>query len=497
MGVVVRQGLKSTLVQFAGVGLGVASMLLLWPRALEVYGLVQTLIAAAMIIAPLATLGASNLAVRYYATFREPDAGRQGLLTLSLLICGAGIALVALAWPLVDEWVVRVYFPEDLARGRRYVIAVPIMIAAIALMRVLAQYTSNFRRIVVPTLLDQFAFKVTLPVLVIAFLLGYVGVRGVVIGTLVHYGATTLAMVAYLYHLGEWRLPRVDGAVRALWREMASYSAYGVTAQLASNLAFRIDQLMVPAFMGFAAGGQYAIALFISEVVAKPFANLRSVAAPLVSEAWSDGDLAEMQTLYRKSSDNLLLICGYLYAGIAVCYPHLVSVVPKGESLYEVFPAFVALGASRVVDSATSINDLIITYSKRYPFNLVAVVLLAGINLALNAWLIPRYGFLGAATATLLSVTLVNVAKVAFVGWVWGLWPFGKTSLEVGAAVALAGALAWVLPSTGWWWADIALKGGLLTAIVAAFVWWRPPSAELRGLMAATLARVGIATAPR
>lgn len=483
MGVVVRQGLKSTVVQFVGVAVGVATVLFLVPYVLEVYGIVQALVAAAMIIAPLATLGSSNLAVRYYAPFREPDAGRRGLLTLSLLVCGVGIGVVALAWPLIDEWVVRVYFPEDAARGRRYLIAVPIMIAAIALMRVLAQYTSNFRRIVVPTLLDQFAFKLTLPLLLLAFLLEWIGVRGVVIGTLAHFTFTTLGMVTYLVYLGELRLPRVDASLTADWREMASFSAYGVTAQLASNLAFRIDQLMVPAYLGFAAGGQYAMALFISEVIAKPFANLRNVTAPMVAEAWADDDRAELRTLYRKSSDNLLLICGYVYAGIAVCYPALVDVAPRGEVLAQAFPAFVILGLSRVVDGATSINDLIITYSRRYGFNLVAVVLLAGVNLGLNLALIPRFGFVGAATATLLSVTLANASKVAFVGLVWGLWPFGKTTFEVAAALLLAGALAWVLPLTGYWPVDIALKGGLLTLLLAAYVWWRPPSEELRGLL--------------
>ena len=490
MGVVVRQGLKSTVVQFVGVAVGVASTLFLWPLALEVLGLVQALVAAAMVIAPLATLGGANLAVRYYAPFREPDAGRRGLLTLSLAVVAAGIALTVLAWPLVDEWVARAYFPEDLAKGRRYLVAVPVMIAAIALMRVLAQYTSNFRRVVVPTILDQFAFKITLPALVLLFLAGAIGTRGVVIGTLLHWGLMTLGMVAYLWHLGELRLPRIDASLITEWREMARYSVYSITAQLASNLAFRIDQVMIPAYLGFAAGGTYSIAMFVSEVIAKPFANLRNVTAPIVAEAWAEEDMAEMQTLYRKSSDNLLLICGYLFAGIAVCYPGLIGVASRGEVLAQAFPAFLVLGLSRVVDAGTSINDLIITYSKRYTFNLVAVVLLAGINLALNVFLIPRYGFVGAALATLTSVTLANLAKVIFVGLVWGLWPFGKTSLEVVVALGVAGALAWVLPLTGYWWLDSGLKGGLLTALLAGYVWWRPPSKELRGLMLGAWARV-------
>lgn len=487
-----RQGLKSTIVQFAGVGIGVFAMLFLWPHALEVYGLVQTILSAAFVVAPVSMLGSYVLAVRYYAPFSDPDAGQRGLLTLLLVITAVGVVLTALTWPLFDELIASVYFNQIDASSRVYVAAIPILIAAVAFGRVLAQYISNFRRIVVPTIIEQFAFKVTLPILVLLYLAGVLGEWGVIVGTLVHFWAVVISLAAYLAWLKEWRLPRVDASLREKWREMASYGGYGIATMAAGQLAFRIDQLMIPAYLGFAAGGQYSLALFTAEVISKPYTNLRNVTAPMVSEAWASNDIVELRTLYRKSSDNLLLICGYVFLGIAVCYPALVDVAPRGEVLAQAFGAFLLLGAARVIDGATSINELIILYSSKYWYNLIGLVIMAGVNVGLNVVLIPRYGFVGAGFSTLLSVGLSNLAKVVFVGLQWGLWPFGKTSVEVALALAVAGAVAYLIPLTGYWPFDIAIKGGILTAILGTYVWVRPPSEELRGLLQKGLTMLGL-----
>ena len=486
-----RQGLKSTIVQFVGVGVGVVSTLFLWPLALEVIGLVQTIISAAVVVAPISMLGSYALAVRYYPLYNEPDAGRRGLLTLMLALTTVGVVLTALAWPLLAPWIESIYFAESGPAARTYVVAIPILIAAVAYARLLTQYTSNFRRIVVPTVIEQLGFKLVLPILVLLYLGGVVSERGVVIGTLVHYWGVVILLGVYLAFLGEWRLPRIDESLRVKWREMTSYGAYGMAATAATQLAFRIDQLMVPAYLGFAAGGQYSIALFIAEVISKPYTNLRSVTAPIISEAWAKDDVAELQVLYRKSSDNLLLICGYVYLGIGVCYPALVDVMTRGEVLAQAFGTFLLLGLARVVDGSTSINELIIMLSRKYWYNLIGLVIMAGVNIGLNVLLIPKYGFLGAGLATLLSITLSNLARVLFVGLQWGLWPFGKTSAEVALALVLAGGIAYAIPLTGYWPFDIVIKGGVLTVLLGGYVWLRPPSEELRGLMKKSVSLMG------
>lgn len=491
VGVVIRQGLKSTALQYVGVAIGIASQLFLYTQVPAEYGLVQVLIAAANVVLPFAMLGTYSLAVRYYPRFREPDAGRQGLLTALLLATAVGLALYLAAAPALDGWLRERYFADTRADYRQYIRYLPALVVCLALIKLLYQYTLNFRRIVVPTFLEQFLLKLTLPALLLAFLLGYIGVEAVVRGVVANYAVALVGMVAYLAYLGQLRLPRPSAAVRAAWRPMAGYAGFGIASMLGTALAFRVDVVMVTAALGFEAGGQYTIVLFIAEVISKPFVNVRAVLASEVSAAWVDDDRATLTDLYRRSSVNLLLVAGYLFGGILVCYASLAQLAVNGEAmLLGGFGAFVLLGLSRVVDSATSINEYVISYSPRYRFNLLALGVLAAANVALNLYLIPRYGLTGAGLATLLSVTAYNAIKVLFAGFAFGIWPFGKTTLVALAGLAACTAAVYALPLAGRWYVDIPLRGGAFTALVAAFAWYAGVSPEAEGVVRKAWARV-------
>lgn len=492
MGIVIRQGLKSTAVQYAGVLIGAVANLFLYTQLEAEYGLVQVLIVIANVILPFAMLGSYSLAVRFYPQFKTPDAGRQGFLTLLLLVSLTGIALYWLVAPLLDDWLMEKYLVNTREDYRQYIKYVPALVVCMALIRLLFQYISNFRLIVVPTILEQLMFKLTLPVILLSFLLGWLSIEQVVLGVVLNYALALIGMFAYLAWLGELKLPLPSREVMREWRPMAGFAGYGIASMLGTLLAFKIDVVMVASFLGFEAAGQYTIVLFIAEVIGKPYTNVRSVLAPEVSSAWANNDLKKLADLYRRSSNNLLIISGYLFGGILVCYPSLGELATKGEVLMGAFTAFIFLGLSRVVDSATSINEYIVSFSNRYRFNLIAIAILAISNIWLNNVLIPIYGIAGAGLATLISLTLYNAAKVLFAGIVFNLWPFGKTTFTIIIALCVGIGAVWLIPQTGWWWLDIPLKGGLLTALLAAYVWWGKPTPDSTVAMQNVLRKLGV-----
>ena len=488
LGVVIRQGLKSTVVQYVGIVVGAVANLFLYTQVQAEYGLVQVLLGVANLIAPFAMLGSYSLAVRFYPRFTEPSAGRQGFLTLLLAVTAVGIGVYLLTAPLLDGWLSGRCLDRASAEYCLNVRYVPALVVCLALLRLLYQYTSNFRRIVVPTLLEQFSLKITLPAALLAYLFGYLSVEAVVLAVVANYAVALVGMFAYLAYLGELHLGLPSPRVLAAWRPMAGFAGYGIASMLGTVLAFRVDVVMVGGNLGLAEAGQYTIALFIAETIAKPYTNVRAALAPEVSAAWAAGDFATLGDLYRRSSSNLLLIAGYLFAGILVCYPALAALAVEGEVIAGGFLAFVFLGLGRVVDSATSINEYVISFSPRYRFNLVAILVLAAVNVALNLYLIPRFGIAGAALATLTSVTVYNAAKVLFAGLAFGLWPFGKTTLSVLAGLSVATLLTLAIPELDRWYLTMIVRGGALTLLVYAYVALAKPSAEAEQL------RVGLLT---
>lgn len=486
----IRQGIKSTIVQYAGVAIGAVANLFLYTTLKEEYGLVQVLIVIANVILPFAMLGSYSLAVKFYPRFKNPDAGRQGFLTLLLLIAGVGIGLYLATWGYLDNWLQEVYLSDTREDYRQYIKYIPAFVILLALIKLLFQYTSNFRLITIPTLLEQFMLKVTLPILLVCFLLGWLTIEQVVIGVVANYALALIGMLIHLAKIGELKLPKPTKNVLAERKNMAGFAGYGIASMLGTQLAFRVDVVMVTSFLGFGAAGQYTIVLFIAEVISKPYSNVRSVLAPEVSASWKENDRNKLRTLYQSSSKNLLMVSAYMFGGILVCFESLTVLASNGDVLAGAFGAFVALGLSRMVDSATSINEYIISFSDRYHFNLVAILVLAVTNIALNNYLIPLYGITGAGIATLISITLYNLAKVLFAGFAFHLWPFGKTTLEIALVFAAIIAGVYYTPNLGIWWLDILWRGGLLTFLIATYAWWRAPSAEVKGIMRTVLSKI-------
>ncbi|MFK8057686.1 MAG: polysaccharide biosynthesis C-terminal domain-containing protein [Saprospiraceae bacterium] len=490
MGVVIRQGIKSTAVQYVGVVVGVVANLFLYTQLDTEYGLIQTMIAAASTLLPFAMLGSYSLAVRYYPEFSNEEKNKRGFLGLLLLVAFGGVLLYLAISPFLQDLLLNHFFEKTPDEYKGYISYLPVLVVAMVFTKVIAQYISNFRRIVIPTLLEQFLFKLTLPSLLLLYLLKVISLESVVIGTLVHFVFVAIAMTYYLFSLGELNVGKPTAAVTDKWKGMASFGSYGIAGMLGRSLAFRIDVLMVAAYLDFAAAGQYAIALFMSEVIAKPYTNLASVVGPQISEAWAKDDKDTIRRLYRRACDNMVLVCGYLFGGIIVCFASIAQIAANPEVLSGAFTAFFFLGLARWIDASTSMNEHVITYSKKYQFNLIAILILAVVGILLNIWLVPAYGVMGAGLATLISLTLYNVAKVLFAGFSFGIWPFGKTTYEISAVMVTFTVIVFFMPTLDIWWLDILWRGGLLTVLVAGYAWFRAPSPEAKKLMKSLVGKV-------
>ena len=99
MGVIQRQGLKHSIVQYTGVLIGALTQLYLVPHVLDAYGLAMGLMASAFFLAPLTSLGTHVLAVRFFPDFKNKENGHNGFLWLLLLIAGVGCLLLTLTFP--------------------------------------------------------------------------------------------------------------------------------------------------------------------------------------------------------------------------------------------------------------------------------------------------------------------------------------------------------------------------------------------------------------
>ncbi|HMR43418.1 MAG TPA: oligosaccharide flippase family protein [Saprospiraceae bacterium] len=481
MGVIQRQGIKHIIVSYLGTVVGALAILFVYPRASEIYGLVQLLISVAGFFSPIVMLGTAFVSVRYFPVFQNDKNGHNGFLGFILLLCFSGFAVYALSFPLYKDWLIRFFFEKQgLESYARYINLVVPLTLLLLLTTLFTLYASNFQRIVVPALFEEFLIKVVLPLLILFYTWQELSVAGVVDGVLITYVVAVGGLLIYIFFLGQLHL-KINWKFlkKPLLKEMAEYGGFGILSGMGIKGAFNLDTIMVAGLVDLKNTGIYAIALFMAEALGKPIRSLRNISQPIIAKALNENDTEEIKKIYQRSSIHLLILGLLLFTGIWVCLDDVFSIMPNSDEMRTGKWVIFFLCMAKLVDLGTSVNNEIISYSQFYKFNLVTLIGLAVLNVLFNLWLIPQYQITGAAIATFLSFLIFNASKLIFIRIKFGILPFTAKTPLIFLAALLAYVAAFWIPDTGSHFLNILIKGSLVVAVFSSLVYVLKISPEL------------------
>jgi len=434
MGVIQRQSIKHTLVNYVGVAIGMLSTFFVYPNAQELYGLYTTVFSSAVIASSVFLLGFNFLAIKFFPQFKNSDNGHNGFLLLLLKGGMAGFILFLLFLPVVKFILLDLLFNNSQERAlfeTHFYFIIPIVFLFI-FNNLFIKYVSNFHRIVIPTILDQLLIKIVLPLIVILYLLKYLDLKLFFILVVINYLVVCLGLIFYIKRLKQLHLGSGQGFVeKTLAKEMRVHAGFGILNSLGTQLAFKIDTLMVAGLVSLSFGGIYAIVNILIGVMSKPAKAIKAIASPIISESWNNNDIKEIEKIYRKSSILLLISGLYIFMGIWLSIDDLFTLMPESETMRQGKYVLFFLGLANLIDLATSINTEIIANSKKFKFNFYTLILLAILNIFFNLLFIKALGMgmVGAAIATLCSLGLFNLMKLIFIHVQFGIQPFNIKTL--------------------------------------------------------------------
>jgi len=470
MGVIQRQSIKYGIVSYLGVAIGALSTIFIYPRDLTAYGLVQFLISTASLFLPLITLGIHWLPIKYLPYVRDAETGHRGflrlLLTVLLLNSIVFSAIFLIFQDEILQLVTKLNPHKDPLFDRYFNYLLPYTII-VSFNALLTQYAVAFERIAVPQAINNLLFKILLPILFVLVLTGYLDYTGFLNGLLVVQMLIMLVLIAYLFRIGQATLGSIDLSVwRSLMSEMSSYSLFAMLSGLGNMLAFRIDTLMIPALINFSSNGAYAIAIFISNVIAIPIASIRKIAGPIISQAWIRKDIEQIRKLYREATLNLFWIGSVMFTSIMASLDQLIVLLPSSQDLGLLYGVTALLGLGRITEMSTAISTEIIFFSRFYRINLLAVFLLGLINVILNYSFIVvfDFGLYGVALATMVSIVFYQVFKTLYIYHKLGFHPFSLKLITISLLCLLLWALARLI-ETKYPVANILLRSILIVGL--------------------------------
>ena len=405
------------------------------------YGRIEILMAA-MAVAVVVLRGGANFGfIRFYFREKEPDYRRRLIRTvfwtqmtystLALVLCIVFASQLA-------GWLSVAYHPGAHLQGS----GASLVIATGVLLWVNVNYTQMtnlFRaeqRSVAFSLATLANIAVTVPLTVILVVVYKQGPLGIIVGNL---SGTLVVYIALLAYRREQLGLQFD---RKLLRAMNRFGIPLMAAALAMWVTNFGDRLMLSKLLhghyALVQVGQYSLANKISSAMVLLFTAFQ-IAWPAF--AYSIEDENEAKRAYAFVLTYLMLIASWAAVGLSLFAPWIVRVLAYKHGYWPAARAIPALAYSSVFFAGFIVVTIGAGRTRRTQFNWIAATAAAVLNFALNIWLIPAYGMLGAAYATLAAYVLLMAVRT------WNaqkLYPVEYQWRRVAVLLLAAGALTGV-----------------------------------------------------
>lgn len=192
------------------------------------------------------------------------------------------------------------------------------------------------------------------------------------------------------------------------WLQSSATTMWGQAARLLVN---RADIIMLGALSTLEATGLYAVALRICQLLTIPSMTIQTFIAPNVSDAEAKGDGERSRSLFRLSL--LFAVASALPLAAAFSYwREPLITVAFGNDFLPAASVILVLALGKVfVAISNALSSYMMMTDRERLFSALSTASMV-VNLIANFILIPLHGAVGAALATLLSVTLLCAAQL-------------------------------------------------------------------------------------
>ncbi|MDR0364790.1 MAG: polysaccharide biosynthesis C-terminal domain-containing protein [Bacteroidales bacterium] len=464
-GIIRKNSLWATVINYVGVAVGFLSAIIFFPRLLSIeeLGLTNVLLNASTLLAQIAALGASNIALRFFPFFKTGERQYNGIFTIAFLISLVGIILVSALFFIFKSEIINYYKTESPLFAQYFMLLFPMMVF-ILFYSLFSSWLRSLKKIIASAVYIEIILRAAalLSVLIYAtgmisfevFILLYVGSYAVpAIGLLIHCGCSGMLGLKI----------KITDQMRTYYKPAILYGFFCLFATIGASMVVNIDTIMLAGKVGLVEVGIYSIAIRFMSMLQMPYRAMLSISGPIVAEYWRDNNMEKMGELYKKFSLNISIITLIIFLVVWVNIDSFYIILPDGYDAGKW--AILILFIGKFVDISSGLNSTILNTSEKYKWDLYLSIFLIISAIITNMIFIPIWGIEGAAFATTLSVLLLNVARVWLVKHFFHIQPFTLNVALVLLMTIAAGAIISFVPVFMFWIWDVAFRSILVALL--------------------------------
>ena len=462
MGIIKNQSIYGTIYSYVGVVLGFITTGLLFPRifSTEQVGLLRLLVSYSVLFAQFSSLGINTATVKLFPYFRNQEKKHHGYLGMALLI-----ALIGLIISITIYLLLRPYFIEHGKEKSTLFITYFYYVVPLIIFTVIFNVFDTYYRVLYNAVKGIMYKEVIQRLLILAVIISY-AFQLIDFKLTVSLYVLAIVTPTFLFFLSLIRnkkffiKPDFSFIDNKLKKQFLDVSLFGIISTFSGALVLNIDVIMVDRMLGLSAAGVYTVTFFFGSIILVSLRTMGKISSVIISDAWKVNDTQTIQNIYRKSSLSLSVIGFLLFIGIWGNIDSVFDII--GDSYlagkYVIF--FIGLGA--LLDTALGVNTQILVNSKYYRYISYFLFIFAFFLILTNLLFIPKYGIVGAATASFISKFIFNSIKLLFLYKKFGFQPFNyKFPLLILISI-IAYAVSLFIPRFDNYFLDVLIRSSVI-----------------------------------
>ena len=223
----------------------------------------------------------------------------------------------------------------------------------------------------------------------------------------------TIAMgpLALVFIKGFFRVP--SKLFNTVLRELSWFGFYVVLTNSVGMILTQTDSLLIGYFMNETEVGYYAVAVVLIQGITLLPGAIQRVTTPAIASYHGKNEYENIRKLIKKTMVKTLVITLLLSALLAIFGKFLICILFTEDFLPAYIPMLILLVGNAIHTLTISVGGTLSSIGKvNITFRISGLCAL--INILLNVILIPKFGIIGAASATSTSLVITVIIVLFF-----------------------------------------------------------------------------------
>ena len=360
MGVIRNQSIKNSISFYLGMALGAINTVIIYPNVFkhnpEHFGLIQLILAYAILVSTFTSLGIPKTFVRFFPAIKE----KGKLYFLSLIVLLVGFIFSLFFYYFFKNSLLEILNASELLKNNFYYII--ILVFFISFYEILTSISRSFLKTSVPIIINEVFLKLYSMCVLTLHWIGFIDFSTFLNIYFLGYILKFFILLFIQLINNQIKLTLSFNGLNV--KEIFNYGLYVLIGGASMIIVSRLDIMMLGSILNLEQVAYYTIAFFIGSAIMVPAKSITAISVPILAKAWEENDMKQINIIYIKSSITQLIVGGVFFLCLWINIDEVFLLLPdKFQSgKWVVF----YIGLAQLVNLSTGLNGQIILNSSYF-----------------------------------------------------------------------------------------------------------------------------------